>query len=116
MLTKLFNKTRSLLGRLRKDRKGATMAEYSIMLAGVALLSLVAVSVLGHKVADLFSATAAILPGAHADDNGALVSGRLVETVNTGGTVTLDTAAVAAGGTRLGDNLGIDLTGLVLEP
>src|SRR5205809_7905260 len=79
MFTKLSRKMASLFGRLRGAKKGAAMAEYAILVAGVALVSLVAVSMLGHKINDMFSAVATILPGAHADDNGGLISGHLVE-------------------------------------
>jgi pilus assembly protein Flp/PilA len=116
VIAKWFHKVVSVLSKARRDRKGAAMAEYAILVAGVALLSIVAVSVLGHKVADMFGATAAILPGAHEDDNGALISGHLVKTKLDGTTVKLDLDDVINGKTRLGNQLGVDLTTIVLEP
>ena len=120
MIVNWFRSVGSLFSKARKDRKGAAMAEYAVLLAGVCLISLVAVSVLGHKVNDMFGAVASILPGAHTDDNGSLVSGHLVETTfdTTNKQVLLDvTGIVANGGTkRLGTNLGVDLTNLVVEP
>ena len=56
------------------------MVEYGLIIAGVALICAAAVSVFGHKTSDLIAAVATVLPGAHNDDNGALVSGKLIET------------------------------------
>ena len=36
----------------------------------------------GHKVADLIGTVAAILPGAHNDDNAPIMAGHLIETDN----------------------------------
>ena len=59
--------------------------EYGLLIAGVALISSAGVSIFGHKTNDLVSSVAAVLPGAHADDNGPLVSGKLIETAAVGG-------------------------------
>jgi pilus assembly protein Flp/PilA len=119
MITRLLRKTTSAVGRIRGDKKGAAMVEYAILVAGIALVSLVAVSLLGHKVNDMFSSIASILPGAHAGDNGPLVSGNLVEAApDANGNITLDTKTIVAnnGTERLGNNLGVDLSKLVVEP
>ena len=65
----------------------------------------------------MISSVAAIMPGAHADDNGPIASGKIIETTPAvagggGAPIAVDIAAILAGeGTsRLGDNLG--LTGL----
>ena len=93
MFARLFRNTKSLFGRLHRDKKGAALVEYAILVAGIALISLVAVSILGHKVGDMYGAAAAILPGAHADTNGALQTGILVESRYDAATgrITLDT-------------------------
>lgn len=75
----------------RNSRRGAALIEYSLLIAGVALISSAAVSVFGHKTNDLVAATAAILPGAHGDDNGAFFSGKLIETTGPdAGAIALD--------------------------
>ena len=66
--------------RLLSDKRGSALVEYGLLIAGVALVSAAATSMFGHKTSDLIGATAAILPGAHDDDNGAIVSAKLIET------------------------------------
>ena len=50
-------------------RRGQGLVEYIIIVASVALISLVALSMFGHKVADQYAIGAGMLPGAHAEDN-----------------------------------------------
>jgi pilus assembly protein Flp/PilA len=76
----------------------------------------------GHKTGDLIGVAAAILPGAHLDDNAPIVSGKLIETKAGGAdgkalngdngaggvaAISLDVAGIAAakGTDRLGNNL-----------
>ena len=97
-----------IMNNIIKDKKGSALVEYGLLIAGVALVGAAAVSIFGHKTTDLIGATAAVLPGAHADDNGAIVSGKLVETnLDADGNITINGDAIAAGaGTaRLGTNL-----------
>jgi len=107
--------------KLFRNRKGAALIEYALLTAGVALVAAGAVSIFGHKTSDMMAATAAIMPGAHGDDNGPIVSGKLIETAaNADGNLTIDFAGIAtnAGNSRLGDNLGIaaaDMEALVVE-
>ena len=100
---------------LFRNKKGQGLVEYGLIIAGVALVSAAAVSIFGHKTSDLISAVATVLPGAHNDDNGPIVSGALIETGAdaTSGALSLDAAGiVAASGTdRLGANLGVASTG-----
>lgn len=116
-----------LAQRLRGNR-GASLVEYALIIAGVALIGAAAVSVFGHKVTDMIGTAAAVMPGAHADDNAPIVAGKTIETsANTpgfdGGSsstgIGLDVNAIteANGQTRLGDGVGGDgaLSSLVLE-
>lgn len=95
------------------NKKGQGLVEYGLIIAGVALICAAAVSVFGHKTSDLISAVATILPGAHADDNAPIVSGKLIETTGqtaaAGAPIVLDAATIAgaaAGTPRLGANVG----------
>jgi pilus assembly protein Flp/PilA len=109
---------RNFILNLIRNRKGAALVEYSMLVAGVALISAAALAVLGHKTSDMVSITAATLPGAHADDNGPIVSGKLIETTqNADGEISADAAGIAAnqGTSRLGTNLGVSATSLVVE-
>ncbi|HBJ34564.1 MAG TPA: hypothetical protein DDZ51_07330 [Planctomycetaceae bacterium] len=58
-----------------KNRRGQGLVEYIIIVASVAMISLVAVSVFGHKVADQYAIGAGMLPGAHGDDNKPVATG-----------------------------------------
>ncbi|TWT58852.1 hypothetical protein KOR42_22390 [Thalassoglobus neptunius] len=83
----MLRKLRNVL----KSRKGQGMVEYGILVGGVALVCLVAVATMGHKSNDLMAACAAALPCAHDDDQGPIVSGKLVNTQqDTNGVVYLD--------------------------
>src|SRR5258708_35224996 len=101
-----------MLKKLFKNRKGAALIEYGLLIGGIALISAGAVSLFGHKTSDIIGLTAAIIPGAHVDDNGPVISGKLIETaMNTGaGTnqgIGLDFSTIAgATGDRLGGNVG----------
>lgn len=106
--------------RALREQKGAVLVEYSVLVAGIALVALAAVAILGHKTTDLISSVAAILPGAHADDNNPLRSGKFIETAVQDGAIAVDSAAIVAASdtSRLAVNLGIapdDLTALVVE-
>ena len=65
---------------LQRNRKGQGLVEYALIIAGVALIAAVSIAIFGHKVSDLISATATVLPGAHSDDNAPIQSGKLIET------------------------------------
>jgi len=81
---------------LKRNRKGQALVEYALIVAGVALIAAVSVSVFGHKVNDLLAATATILPGAHADDNAPIQSGKIIETTQDGnGDLVVDAATIA---------------------
>lgn len=91
-----------------KKRRGAALVEYGLLIAGVALVAAAAVSVFGHKTSDMMSAVAAVLPGAHGDDNGPIVSGKIIDTTtNADGNIILDVQSAADGTNSLGDNMGL---------
>ena len=109
-----------MLNKLLRSRKGAALVEYGLLVGGVALVTAAAVAVFGHKTNDLISATAAVLPGAHADDNGPIFSGKIIETTGSdAGAIALDIDTIVANTntSRLGNNLGTpgDITTLVLD-
>ncbi|MDG2048571.1 MAG: hypothetical protein P8M78_00280 [Myxococcota bacterium] len=59
---------------------GAALAEYGLIVAGVTMVSLVAVSVFGSKVGALIGTSATLLPGASTDQNAPVMVGQLMET------------------------------------
>jgi Flp pilus assembly pilin Flp len=110
---------------LIRNKKGQGLVEYGLLIAGVALICAAAVSVFGHKTSDLIAAVATVLPGAHDDDNGPMVSGKLIETTDgAAAPIELDlvTIAVNSGTPRLGNNVtntvgaAEDFGGLIVEP
>ncbi len=104
-----------MLKKLLKNRKGAAIVEYSLLVAGIALICAASIATFGHKTNDMIAVVAGVLPGAHIDDNSPLGSGRIIETVNTGGTggksIVVDMAKIITNSdgtkSRLGDNLGM---------
>lgn len=68
----------------QRNRRGQGLVEYIIIVAAVAMISLVAVSVFGHKVADQYAIGAGMLPGAHAEDNDPVATGSFAGTTNNG--------------------------------
>ena len=99
-----------------RNKKGQGLVEYGILVGGIALVSLAATAILGHKTTDLIGTVAAALPCAHPDDQGPIISGQLVATTLTAGEggngFVLDTSSTGS----FSDNLGIDGEGLILEP
>lgn len=72
-MSKKFNSAR--------NRRGQGLVEYIIIVAAVAMISLVAVSIFGHKVADQYAIGAGMLPGAHAEDNVPIATSEYAESV-----------------------------------
>ena len=100
-----------MLKKLIRNRKGQGLVEYALIIAGVTLICAVGIAVFGHKVSDMIAAVAVILPGAHTDDNGPIVSGKIIETTAgaAGTPITLDANAIEgdAGQSRLfGNTMG----------
>ncbi len=96
-----------------RNKKGQGLVEYGILVGGIALVCLAATAILGHKANDLIATVAAVLPGAHSEDNGAIVSGQLVQTTTSG------QSGFVLNGVNTGSfsqNLGIDAEGLIVEP
>jgi pilus assembly protein Flp/PilA len=94
---------------LLRNRKGQGLVEYGLLIAGIAVIALAAVSTLGHKTNDLLSTAAVLLPGAHTGDNAPVMSGHLIETDQngTGGSIEVSSTGILAqnGTDRLGRNL-----------
>jgi len=110
--------------KLFRDKRGAAMVEYGLLVAGVALVGAAGVSTFGKKTGDLVGMMAAVLPGSQAADNGPIAVGQLIETTSaTVGTAPIslnatDITQTNKGTQRLSQNLSgtNDLTALVVEP
>jgi pilus assembly protein Flp/PilA len=96
----------------RRSKRGAALVEYGLIVAGVALVAAAAVSIFGTKTAGMIGASAAILPGANANDNGLIETGRVVKTDNVNGSI----GVTGAADSTLGENLGVTDDALVTDP
>ncbi len=47
----------SLVGRLRERQEGQTMAEYALILGGIAVVVIAGILILGPAISDLFKST-----------------------------------------------------------
>ncbi len=61
-------------------RKGQAMVEYALLVVCIAVVGAVATSMLGHKTADTLAIAAAIMPGAHTDDNNPIQTSQVMPT------------------------------------
>jgi hypothetical protein len=61
----------------RKARKGQALVEYALIIATVALTSIVALTVFGKKTSDVLAVCAGILPAAHAVENAPIADAAL---------------------------------------
>jgi Flp pilus assembly pilin Flp len=91
-------------------RRGQTVAEYAVILCGVLVVSLAAISVFGDKVSDMWATAAVVLPGAQGEDNGPIVAGTLIE--HTGSNVAQDPITLDL--TNILGNSGLPRLGLNL--
>lgn len=90
---------------VRKNRRGQAMVEYAIMIGAVALVCLVAATMLGHKAGDLLGTVAALLPGDDADDQGRVFVGKLIATQTSAGGVVV--SAGTTGDVGASNTLGL---------
>jgi Flp pilus assembly pilin Flp len=108
-----FSQRKTNMRKLFKNKKGQGLVEYGILVGGIALVALAATAILGHKTTDLIGTVAGALPGAHDEDNGAIVSGSLVAVTTAGQSgFVLD----ASEGGSFSENLGINADGLIVGP
>lgn len=71
-------------------KRGAALVEYGLLVAGIALVAGLAVSLFGNKVSDLIGVSAGLLPGDNPDEANPIRSGQLMKTKVENGTIILD--------------------------
>jgi hypothetical protein len=92
----------------KRKPAGTVFIEYALLIGAIVLIAVLAYSVLGHKTNDVVASAAAILPGAHEEDDLTFVSGEIIEHTHNGGDATVDTSDIGgANSERLGDNIGV---------
>lgn len=104
-----------LIKQSRRNQRGAALVEYGLIVAGVALVAIVAVSVFGRKTAGMIGASAHAIPGTDAADNGPVGVGHLVQvTGGNGANITIDPNQV--GQTTTGSSLGVNSDSWIVDP
>lgn len=99
--------------RAHNKKRGAALVEYGLLVAGVALVTAVAISIFGHKVNDMVGTAAAVLPSNDVEDTGAITGGRVVQTQGGSG------SAISLGDTPEDTTMqdmfgtGVDTSGLI---
>src|SRR5947209_8525170 len=79
----------------KKVRKGQAMVEYALLVVCIAVVGAVAVSMLGHKTADTLAIAAAVMPGAHTDDNAPIATNQVMPTqTSADGSIVIDTTGL----------------------
>lgn len=101
----------------RRSKRGAALVEYALIIGGVTLITVAAVSIFGHKTGSMIGAAGSALPAAQPDDNGPISVGRIADTKkDADGNIVLDPLS---GNNTLSDNLGLPqavIDGLVVDP
>ncbi len=98
---------------IRRGKRGSALVEYGLIVAGVALVGAVAVSVFGNKVGGIMGTAGGLLPGQTAADSGPIAVGKVIKTKNDGGVINIDASA----GNNIQDNFGIENPeDLVVDP
>jgi len=96
----------------RRSKRGAALVEYGLIVAGVALVAVAAVSIFGHKTAGMIGTSAGVLPGATAEDNAPIQAGAVVKTRNGG----IDQDALTDPDNTIGSNIGIGDAEVITDP
>lgn len=100
----------------RNQKRGAALVEYGLIIAGVALVAVAAISIFGKKTGGIIAATARVLPGADAEDNKLISVGQIVGTTDVDGSLQVDSSGLDGGAHTIQDNLGLDGGALVNDP
>lgn len=104
-----------LMNKSNRQKRGAALVEYALIVGGVALVAAAAVSIFGHKTASLIGASAAVLPGAQAGDSAPITAGRIMDTKLENGAITIN----PTDSNNLEDNLNLtpdSINSLVVDP
>lgn len=100
----------------RNQKRGAALVEYGLIIAGVALVAVAAISIFGHKTGGIIASTARVLPGAQAEDNQLVSVGKIVDTNTVNGAITVDTNALDGDQATINANLGLGADELADDP
>lgn len=80
-----------MIRRILKKKKGQGFVEYALLVAGVALVGAIGVTILGEKTNEILAGVAATLPGVNGVNNAPIVAGALLEyDTNGNGDLVLD--------------------------
>jgi Flp pilus assembly pilin Flp len=101
----------------RREKRGAALVEYGLIVAGVALVAAAAVSIFGSKTSGMIGASARVLPGEQAADNAPIAVGKLIETTtNADGSISVNPDGLDGEDGTIHNNLGLGDEALVDDP
>ena len=89
-----------------RKKRGAALVEYGLLIAGVALVSAVGISLFGKKTNEMISVTAGVLPGANAADDAPVKSAGLIQTTTANGAHEIDFTQIGNQQNTLGNVYG----------
>lgn len=89
---------------INRKKRGAALVEYGLLIAGVALVSAVGISLFGKKTNEMIGVTASVLPSSDAADDTQIKSTGLIKTTNANGSHEIDFSQIGTGDNTL-DNV-----------
>ena len=103
-----------MLYRLIRDKKGQGFVEYALLVAGIALVGAIGVTIIGQKSGELLDAMATVIPASTPQTNNDIQSGALIEYTTNEDPMTLELNLIRDRGntSRLSNNLGYDAQSL----
>ena len=99
----------------RNKKRGAALVEYGLLIAGVALVSAVGISLFGKKTNEMISVTAGVLPGANAADDAPIKSTGLIKTTTANGAHEIDFSNIGNGDNNMDNVYGTGAADLISD-
>lgn len=98
---------------INRKKRGAALVEYGLLIAGVALVSAVGISLFGKKTNEMISVTAGVLPGANAADDAPVRSTGLIKTQVGSNGHEIDFGSIGGGENTMDNVYGTGAAGLI---
>jgi Flp pilus assembly pilin Flp len=100
---------------INRKKRGAALVEYGLLIAGVALVSAVGISLFGKKTNEMISVTAGVLPGANAADDAPIKSTGLIKTTTANGAHEIDFSNIGNGDNTMDNVYGAGAEDLISD-
>ena len=96
-----------------RKKRGAALVEYGLLIAGVALVSAVGISLFGKKTNEMIGVTAGVLPGANPDDDAPVKSTGLIKSTVGANGHEIDFSRIGNGQNTMDSVYGTGAAGLI---